>query len=90
MLMGPEVFHWDVALLLFLLYIGFDFLYALYYIFVGKKKAFLAACTAVAMYLMSAFGILSFFKNPWYICAIAAGSFVGTYVAVRYFSDKIK
>lgn len=87
---NPQTFNWGLAILLCLMYIAFDFLYAIYYMFVAKKKALSAANTAVAMYLLSALGTISFVHNPWYITSIAIGSFIGTYIAVKYFSDKIK
>jgi uncharacterized membrane protein YfcA len=88
--LNHDQFNWGLAILLGLLYIAFDFLYAIYYMFVAKKKALHAANTAVIMYLLSAFGTISFIHNPWYITSIAIGSFIGTYIAVKYFSDKIK
>lgn len=88
--MEPEEFNFWVAFLLFLTYIAFDFLYAIYYIFVAKKQAVYAASTAVAMYLLSAYATVTYLKNFYYITSIALGSFVGTYVAVKYFSDRIK
>ena len=86
--MNQEAFDWGVAFLLFLTYIAFDFLYAIYYIFVGKKQAFLAASTGVAMYLLSSFATIVYLKNFYYITAIVLGAFIGTYTAVKYFSGK--
>ena len=85
-----QEFNWGIAILLTLMYIAFDALYAIYYMFVAKKKALSAANTAVAMYLLSALGTITFVHNPWYITSIAIGSFIGTFLAVKYFSDKIK
>jgi len=87
---NQEQFNWGVAILLFLTYVAFDFLYAIYYIFVAKKKAFLAASTGVVMYLLSSFATIVYLKNFYYITAIVIGAFIGTYVAVKYFSDMSK
>lgn len=88
--LSHDQFNWGLAILLFFLYIAFDFLYAIYYMYVAKKRAFAASNVSVLMYLLSAFGTISFVHNPWYITSIAIGSFIGTYIAVKYFSDKIK
>lgn len=88
--LNQEQFNWGVAFLLFITYIAFDFLYAIYYIFVAKKQAFLAASTGVVMYLLSSFATIVYLKNFWYVLAIVMGAFIGTYVAVKYFSDTIK
>lgn len=87
---NQEQFDWGIAIILFLTYIAFDFLYAIYYIFVAKKQAFLAASTGVVMYLLSSYATIVYLKNFYYITAIVMGAFIGTYVAVKYFSDSIK
>ena len=85
-----EDFNIWLGLLLLALYIGYDFIHAMYYVFVSKRQAILASFSAVALYLMSAFSIVSFLKNQYYVIFIIIGSFIGTYVAVKFFSDKIK
>lgn len=87
--MGENFNIW-LGLLLLALYIAYDFIYAMYYVFVSKRQAILASFSAVALYLMSAFSIVSFLKNQYYIIFIIIGSFIGTYVAVKFFSDKFK
>lgn len=79
-----------IAIGLFFLYILFDFFYALYYIFVAKKKAVLAASTAVLMYLISSMSVVYYLKDFRYMWGILAGSFIGTYVAVKYFNKDDK
>jgi uncharacterized membrane protein YfcA len=92
--MGPynseDEFSFWMSVLLFFTYVAFDFLYAIYYIFVSKKQAVYAATTAVVMYLLSAFATVTYLKSFYYVISIVLGSFVGTYIAVKYFSDKVK
>lgn len=82
-------FNWWIALALFATYVVIDYLYAIYYIYVGKRLAFKAATVAAFMYVLLSYGVIAYTKNPWYIVSIASGSFIGTYVAVRYFPEKL-
>ena len=86
--MGSE-FNWWIALALFATYIVIDYLYAVYYIYVGKRQALKAAFSAAALYGLLSYGVIAYTQNPWYILSIISGSFVGTYVAVRYFPEKL-
>ena len=64
-----------------------DFIYAIYYIFVSKKKAFMASNAAVALYLIGSFSTIAYLGNYLYLVPIILGSYIGTYIAVKYFSD---
>ncbi len=80
-------FHWEIAILLFFGFIAYDFIYAIYYIFVSKKKAFMASNAAVALYLIGSFSTIAYLGNYLYLVPIVLGSYIGTYIAVKYFSD---
>jgi len=82
-------FSWWIAIALFFTYVVIDYLYALYYLLVAKRDAFKAGLVAAGMYVLLTYGVLAYTKNPWYIVSIALGSFVGTYVAVKYFPEKL-
>ena len=82
-----QEFNWWVAIALLLGFITYDFLYAIYYIFVSKKMAFMAANTACALYLIGSVSTIAYLGNLYYLIPIILGSYIGTFVAVKYFSD---
>jgi hypothetical protein len=84
-----EPFNWWIAIILFLTYIVIDYLYAVYYIYVGKRAAIKAGIVAAFMYVLLSYGVIAYTKNPWYIVSIALGSFLGTYIAVKFFPEKV-
>ncbi len=61
-----------------------DALYAYYTIVVTKKKPVAAASVGALMHFMIAFGVLNYVQNYLYLIPLALGSWIGTYVVVRY------
>ena len=82
-----QEFSWLIAIALLFGFILYDFLYAVYYIFVSKKMAFMAANTACALYIIGSVSTIAYLGNYYYLIPIFIGSYMGTYVAVKYFSD---
>ena len=82
-----QEFNWWVAIALLFGFILYDFLYAIYYIFVSRKMAFMAANTACALYIIGSVSTIAYLENYYYLIPIFIGSYIGTYVAVKYFSD---
>ena len=81
-----QEFSWLIAIALLFGFILYDFLYAVYYIFVSKKMAFMAANTACALYIIGSVSTIAYLGNYYYLIPIFIGSYIGTYVAVN-FSD---
>lgn len=79
-------FSWYTATLVFVVYVVFDILYALYVIFVGQKRALAAGVTGSMLYSLGAVGVMSYTHNILYIIPLSMGAFVGTYIAVKYMS----
>ena len=73
-----------LALGVFVAYILVDGLYAYYTIAVVKRSAISAATTGAAMHFLLALGVISYIKNYWYIIPLAMGSWLGTYLVVKY------
>ena len=82
-----QEFSWWIAIALLFGFILYDFLYAIYYIFVSRKMAFMAAKTACALYIIGSVSTIAYLGNYYYLIPIFIGSYIGTYVAVKYFSD---
>ncbi len=61
-----------------------DALYALYTIRVTEKKAFQSATFGSLIHILTAFTVISYTKNYFYLIPLVIGSFFGTYLAVRY------
>jgi len=85
-----QEFSWLIAITLLFGFILYDFLYAVYYIFVSKQMAFMAANTACVLYLIGSVSTIAYLGNLYYLIPIIIGSYIGTYVAVKYCSDLIK
>lgn len=80
-------FSWWTALTVFVVYVVFDILYALYVICVSQKRAIAASFTGSALYSLGAVGVMSYTHNVLYLIPLSLGAFVGTYIAVVYLSD---
>lgn len=81
--------HWQqfdirVALVVFVAYLLVDAMYAYYTIVVTKKKPLAAASVGALMHFLIAFGVLNYVQNYLYVIPLALGSFIGTYLMVRY------
>ena len=81
-------FSWYTAALVFVVYVVFDILYALYVIFVGQKRAIAASFTGSLLYSLGAVGVMSYTHNILYIIPLSLGAFVGTYIAVKYMDNR--
>lgn len=81
--------HWQsfdlkIASVVFVAYLLVDAMYAYYTITVTKKKPFMSASVGALMHFLIAFGVLNYVQNYLYIIPLALGSFIGTYLVVRY------
>lgn len=81
-----EDFNWLRALTVFIVYVFFDILYALYVICVSRQKPLSASAISAVMYSVGAYGVMSYLHNPIYLIPLACGAFIGTYIAVKYMS----
>ena len=80
-------FNWLTATTVFVVYVLFDILYALYVLCVSRQQAMAAAGISAALYSLGAYGVMNYLHNPWYLIPLACGAFIGTYVAVRYMGN---
>ena len=74
------------AITVFLVYILFDILYALYVICVSQRQALRASLISSILYSIGAYGVMNYLENPWYIIPLACGAFIGTFIAIKYMS----
>lgn len=81
-----EDFNWVRAATVFVVYVLFDILYALYVICVSRQRAIAASGISAMMYSLGAYGVMTYLHNPIYLIPLACGAFIGTYVAVKYMS----
>jgi hypothetical protein len=77
-------FNWAYAIGLFFAALVLDVVFALYTIFVIKKRALAAANMSLLTYLLGALGIVSYVNNKWYVIPLALGAFIGSYITVRH------
>lgn len=87
--MQELLIHWQqfdiiTALIVFFAYLLIDGMYAYYTIAVTKRKPFNAASVGAIMHFMIAFGVLNYVQNYLYVFPLALGSFIGTYLVVKY------
>lgn len=79
-----QSFDFEIAILILVTYVVLDGMYAYYTVSVTKKKPFVSASVGASMHFLIAFGVLNYVENYLYIVPIALGSFIGTYLVVRY------
>lgn len=80
-------FNWLTALIVFVVYIVFDILYAVYVICVSRKQALAASFTGAMLYSLGAVGVMNYTNNILYLIPLSLGAFIGTYIAVKYLGD---
>ena len=61
-----------------------DALYALYTLRVTQKKAFQSATFGAIIHILTAFTVISYTQNYLYLIPLIIGSFVGTFLVVKY------
>lgn len=80
-------FSWATAAIVFVVYVFFDILYALYVLCVSRQQAISASLISAALYSLGAYGVMNYLHNPWYLIPLACGAFIGTYIAVKYMGN---
>jgi hypothetical protein len=73
-----------IFLAVFVATLCIDALYALYMMRLSEKKAFQSALFGSLIHILTAFTVISYTENYIYIISLVLGSFVGTYITVRY------
>lgn len=86
--MNVNEFDWTTALIVFVVYVIFDILYALYVICVSRRLPLAAATTGALLYSLGAVGVMNYTHNALYLIPLSLGAFIGTYIAVKYLGDK--
>ena len=71
-------------LIVFVAMIVVDFMWARYLVTATAGKAMQSALWSVGIILSNALVVIEYTASHWMILAAAAGSFVGTYVSVKY------
>lgn len=79
-----QLFSWVMALLVFCAYFVIDILWARYTYAVVNMKAVPAATIGSAMYFLLAFGVLNYTENFLYLAPLVVGSWLGTYLVVKW------
>ena len=81
-------FSWITAFLVFIFYIFTDILYVLYTRYILHSRALATANTAAVLYGLFAFGTIQYVENHLYIIPVILGSWIGSYLTVKYVKDK--
>lgn len=84
------MFSWPIAFLVFIIYFLLDGFYVYYTVQVTKLDSIRATISALAIYGLSASGVLIYVANPWYIIPLLLGSGFGTFCVVEYEKRKKK
>ncbi len=77
-------FNIYLAVGIFLAYFVLDILSVYYTLFVTRYRPIASANIVVALYLISAFGVINYVNNYLYIIPVALGAWLGTYVSVEW------
>ena len=86
--MVASEFSWEIAIVLFVMYVIIDFVYAAYILAVNRLQPYNAATYSSILYVMLAYGVINYSHNHWYLIPIGMGAWVGSFVLV--ISEKIK
>jgi ABC-type Mn2+/Zn2+ transport system permease subunit len=73
-----------IATAIFLAYFFTGILYAVFVNYINKGLAVKSATCSVIISLIMSLGIIQYTTNPWYLIPLLIGSWLGTYVAVRF------
>lgn len=82
-----KIFDFRIAFIVFVAYLIVDAMYAYYTIAVIRKKPFASASVGALMHFLIAFGVLNYVQNYLYVVPLALGSWIGTYLVVKYDLD---
>lgn len=72
------------GLLVFVLTVIADFLWAIYIRRINQGKAMESAATSALLWLLAAFVIVNYVENKWLLVPGVLGAFVGTYFTVKW------
>lgn len=73
-----------IVLVVFCAYLVIDAMYAYYTLSVIRKRPATSATIGALMHFLMAFGVLNYVQNYLYVVPLALGSWVGTYIVVKY------
>ena len=77
-----EHFSMITALCVFLAFFATDWLFTEYTLCIVELKKLKAANVGALIYLLGAFGVVSYVSDPWYVVPMAMGGWLGTYLSV--------
>ena len=83
-----DSFNWFVALGVMMGYLIVDGLYAKYTLEVVRLKPYMSASIGAMMHFILAFGVISYTGNWLYVFPLAVGSWIGTYLVVKFEKNK--
>lgn len=81
-----EIFNnfWLLSIFVFIVTIFMDYFWAVCVKHVSDENAVAAANHGVYFWLTTVFLTVSYVKDPWLTIPLLAGTWVGTYIAVKY------
>ena len=82
-----ETFNFITATIVLIAYLIIDAMFAYYTFAVTKRMPAMAASIGSLMHFLMAFGVLNYVQNYLYIIPVAVGSWLGTYLVVKYHLD---
>lgn len=75
-------FSWWTACLVFAAYCSTDWLFTMYTISIVERKRLKAANVGTGIYLLGAFGVISYVGDWRYVIPMCLGGWLGTYLSV--------
>lgn len=78
-----EHFNFGYSVVLFIVALILDAVFALYTLAVTKHQSVKAGILSALIYILSAFGILSFVNNKLYVIPLSLGAFFGAFLIVE-------
>lgn len=78
-----KTFDFTIGILILVLYMITDALYAKYTLDVANYNEYKAATIGATIHFFIAFGVINYTQNWLYIFPLAIGSWIGTFITVR-------
>lgn len=82
-----QSFNFITATIVLIAYLIIDAMFAYYTVAVTKRMPVMSASIGSLMHFLMAFGVLNYVQNYLYIVPVAVGSWLGTYLVVKYHLD---
>jgi hypothetical protein len=81
---AAAAFNWFVAIGLFVLYMGVEYLDSSLTLLITRHQSFRSATTTFILYIILGIEVLAFVNNYLYVIPTALGAWIGVYLLIEH------